>query len=84
MSQLPRTVQTDLVLGGDLHRVLADVGVALDAIAEHTAPSHTETAFALMECVEDQPRATRLYTVATQAAARLLIDGGAAQPDRDK
>ncbi len=84
MSQPPHTVQTDLVLGGGMRRVLADVGGALDAIADNHAPSHTETAFALMECVEDQPRETRLYAVATQAAARLLIDGGAAQPDRDK
>lgn len=84
MSQLPHTVKTDLVLGDGMHRVLADVGEQLDAIAADNAPTHAETAFALMECVEDQPRETRLYAAATQAAARLLIDGGAAQPDHEK
>lgn len=61
-----------------LQQQLLDTGRALDAIASGTAPSHTETAFALLEAVEHQPRETRLYTVATQAAARLLQDGGAA------
>ena len=79
MSKQPHQVSSALELGPDLTRVLASVGHALDAIAENTAPARVETAFALMEAIEDQPRETRLYTVATQAAARLLVDGGAAQ-----
>lgn len=79
MSEQPHQVSSALDLGPDLTRVLASVGHALDAIAENTAPTRVETAFALMEAIEDQPSETRLYTVATQAAARLLVDGGAAQ-----
>ena len=61
-----------------MEAALAATCQAMDDIADGNAPSHAATAFALLEAVGDQPPQTRLYTVATQAAARLLIDGGAA------
>ena len=79
MSKQPHQVSSALELGPDLTRVLASVGHALDAIAENTAPARVETAFALMEAIETEQRESRLYRIGTQAAARLLVDGGAAQ-----
>ena len=71
-------ITSALTLDNGIRKVLADVGAELDNIEAGTAPDATATAFALMESIDGMPPKTRLYRAATQAAARLLIDAGAA------